>query len=114
MKDRLEQMIGPPARSVWLGTFHSIGLKILTRFSAEANLKPNFIILNTDDQERLLKQIMTDSGIDIKRHTPAVMSDIIQRWKDRGLSPINITPAEDSNFCEKCGVDFFPKPPSSI
>ncbi len=100
MKERLEQMIGPPARSVWLGTFHSIGLKILTRFSAEANLKPNFIILNSDDQERLLKQIMTDNGIDIKRYTPAVMSDIIQRWKDRGLSPINITPAEDSNFCD--------------
>ena len=44
MKDRLEQMIGLPARSVWLGTFHSIGIRILSRYTAEIGLKPNFIV----------------------------------------------------------------------
>ena len=98
MKDRLEKMIGLPARSVWLGTFHSIGIKILSRYTSEAGLKPNFIVLNTDDQERLLKKILQENGVDIKQHTPAVLSDIIQRWKDRGLSPTAITTAEDRGF----------------
>lgn len=107
MKDRLEKMIGLSARSVWLGTFHSIGFKILSRYTAEAGLKPNFIVLNTDDQERLLKKIMQENGVDIKQHNPATLLDIIQRWKDRGLSPTAITPAEDSAFCDNRARGFY-------
>lgn len=107
MKERLEQMIGLPARSVWLGTFHSIGIKILSRYTSEVGLKPNFIVLNTDDQERLLKKILQESGVDIKQHTPAVLLDIIQRWKDRGLSPTAITTAEDSGFCNGRAKGFY-------
>lgn len=107
MKDRLEQMIGPSARSVWLGTFHAIGVKILSRYAAQAGLAPNFIVLNTDDQERLLKQLMVAGGVDIKRFTPATMLDIIQRWKDRGLSPTAITPAQDSDFCDGRARGFY-------
>ena len=107
MKERLEQMIGLPARSVWLGTFHSVGIKILSRYTSEAGLKPNFIVLNTDDQERLLKKIMQENGVDIKQYTPATLLDIIQRWKDRGLSPTAVTPAEDTNFCNGRARGFY-------
>ena len=58
MKERLEKMVGPDARSVWLGTFHSIGVRILGKYPDVVGLKPNFIVLGTDDQERLIKQIM--------------------------------------------------------
>lgn len=107
MKDRLEQMIGPAARSVWLGTFHAIGVKIVSRYAAECGLKPNFIVLNTDDQERVLKQLMINAGVDIKRYTPATLLDIIQRWKDRALSPMAITPAEDTGFCDGRARGFY-------
>lgn len=107
MKERLEQMIGPAARSVWLGTFHSIGVKIVSRYAAECGLKPNFIVLNTDDQERVLKQLMINAGVDIKRYTPATLLDIIQRWKDRALSPTGITPAEDTGFCDGRARGFY-------
>lgn len=100
MKERLEKMIGLPARNTWLGTFHSIGIRILSRWPAEAGLQPHFIVLNTDDQERLVKQILSDNGIDIKKYTPAVVLDIIQRWKDRGLEPAAVTPAEDTGYCD--------------
>ena len=107
MKDRLEQMIGPAARSVCLGTFHAVGIRILSRHTAEAGLRPQFIVLNTDDQERLLKKIMVENGVDIKQWTPATLLDIIQRWKDRGLIPTAVTPAEDSGFCNGRARGFY-------
>lgn len=107
MKERLAKMIGSSAHSVWLGTFHAIGIRILTRWTIEAGLKPNFIVLNTDDQERLLKQIMTQNGVDIKKYTPAILLDIIQRWKDRGLSPTEVTPAENTNWCDGRAQGFY-------
>jgi len=107
MKERLEQMIGLPARSVWLGTFHSIGVKILYRYAGEVGLKPDFIVLNTDDQERLLKKIMQEDNVDIKQYSPATLLDIIQRWKDRGLQPTAITAAEDTGYCNGCAKRFY-------
>ena len=107
MKDRLEQMIGMAARSVCLGTFHAIGIRILSRHTTEAGLRPQFIVLNTDDQERLLKKIMIENGIDIKRWSPATLLDIIQRWKDRGLTPTAVTPTEDSGFCDGRARGFY-------
>lgn len=107
MKERLANMIGSSGHSVWLGTFHAIGIRILTRWTLEAGLKPNFIVLNTDDQERLLKQIMVQNGIDTKKYLPSVLLDIIQRWKDRGLSPTEITPTENTNWCEGKAQGFY-------
>lgn len=107
MKERLEKMVGPDARSVWLGTFHSIGVRILGKYPDVVGLKPNFIVLGTDDQERLLKQIMQAAGVDIKRYTPSAMLDIIQRWKDRGLSPSAVTGAQNSGFCEGRALGFY-------
>ena len=107
MKERLEKMVGPDARSVWLGTFHSIGVRILGKYPDVVGLKPNFIVLGTDDQERLIKQIMQAAGVDTKRYTPAAMLDIIQRWKDRGLSPSAVTGAQNSGFCEGRALGFY-------
>lgn len=107
MKERLEKMVGADARTVWLGTFHSIGMRILSKAPEAVGLRPNFIVLGTDDQERLLKQILQDAGVDIKKYTPATLADIINRWKDRGLSPSAVTPAQSSGFCDGRALGFY-------
>lgn len=100
MQERLQSMIGAEAASVWLGTFHRIGVKILAKHAALAGLSDNFVILGTDDQERLLKQIMTENGIDVKKYKPAVAADIISRWKDKAILPSNISPLQNTTFAE--------------
>ncbi|MDD3669601.1 MAG: UvrD-helicase domain-containing protein [Alphaproteobacteria bacterium] len=107
MKDRLIQMIGADGESVGLGTFHGIGARILRKHAAEAGLTPNFVILNSDDQERLLKQIMQEVGIDTKQYAPKIMLDIIQRWKDRGLMPDAVSAGQLSDFCEGRGLGLY-------
>ena len=107
MGDRLQQMVGPIASSVWLGTFHRIGVRILRKYGGLVGLQPNFVVLDSDDQERLLKNIMKQYGVDVKKYTPSTMLDIIQRWKDRGLPPEAVTRAEDTNFCEGRTLDFY-------
>ncbi len=107
MKERLAGMIGSSAHSVWLGTFHAMGIRILTRWTTEAGLNPNFIVLNTDDQERILKQLMELSSVDVKRYPPGIMLDVIQRWKDRGLAPTDVTRAEDTDWCEGRAKGFY-------
>ena len=87
MKLRLEKMIGSAAFSVWLGTFHAIGVKILRKHAEKLNLTSDFTVLSADDQERLIKNILTERGIDVKKYDPATVLEIIQRWKDRGLLP---------------------------
>ncbi|MBR4927298.1 MAG: UvrD-helicase domain-containing protein [Alphaproteobacteria bacterium] len=107
MKERLEKMVGADARTVWLGTFHSIGVRILGKAPEAVGLKPNFVVLGTDDQERLLKQILQEAGVDIKKYTPAMLADVINRWKDRGLSPSSVTSAQNSGFCEGRALGFY-------
>ncbi len=109
MKERLEKMIGGDAFSVWLGTFHSIGIRILRKHGALLGLESNFIVLDSDDQERLLKQMMQEAGVDIKKHTPAGLLDVIQRWKDKGLLPHQVTMAQNSGFCEGRALWFYEK-----
>lgn len=109
MKERLEKMIGSDAFSVWLGTFHSIGIRILRKHSALLGLESNFIVLDSDDQERLLKQIMQEAGVDIKKYTPAGLLDVIQRWKDKGLLPSQVTAAQNSGYCEGRALWFYEK-----
>lgn len=107
MKSRLERLIGGDAFSVWLGTFHAIGIKILRKFGDRIGLSPNFIVLGSDDQERMLKHLMTDAGIDTKKYTPATMLEIIQRWKDKGLMPHQVTGANHSAFCDGQALYFY-------
>jgi DNA helicase-2/ATP-dependent DNA helicase PcrA len=87
MRERAAQMIGPAAEQVWLGTFHALGVRILRRHGDLVGLKSGFSILDSDDQTRLLKQIMEAEGLDVKKWTPQATMGVIQRWKDRGLVP---------------------------
>lgn len=86
MGERLSGIIGPAASQVWLGTFHRIGLRILRRHAELLGYTSNFTILGQDDQERLLKQIMEAENIDVKKNPPRAVLEVIQGWKDKGLS----------------------------
>lgn len=98
MRERVSAILGHPAEGLWLGTFHALCARMLRRHAELVGLTSNFSILDTDDQMRLLKQVMEASGVDMKRWPPQALMGIIQRWKDRGLTPARITAAEDSDF----------------
>ncbi|HWL80644.1 MAG TPA: UvrD-helicase domain-containing protein [Roseomonas sp.] len=98
MRERVSSILGQPAEGLWLGTFHALCARMLRRHAEYVGLSSNFSILDTDDQMRLLKQVMEAAGIDMKRWPPQGMMALIQRWKDRGLTPARVTPAEDSDY----------------
>src|SRR5712672_4544457 len=87
MRERLEAMVGRAAEGVWLGTFHAIAARILRRHAEAIGLKPSFTILDTDDEIRLLKQILQAENIDEKRWPGRVLATIIDGWQNRGLTP---------------------------
>lgn len=87
MRERVTSLVGPVAESIWLGTFHALCVRILRRHGELIGLKSNFTILDSDDQLRLLKQIMEADGIDSKKWPAQGLLAVIQRWKDRGLTP---------------------------
>lgn len=86
MKDRVQNIIGDMVESVWLGTFHSICVKILRVHAQLVGLNSNFTILGEDDQKRLVKKVCEDLKIDDKKYPPQDVVDHIQRWKDKGWS----------------------------
>ena len=94
MKGRIGDMVGPMVEQVWLGTFHSLAAKMLRRHADLIGLKSDFTILNSDDQVRLVKQLMVVENIDPKRWPARMVAGVISRWKDRGLVPEKITLAE--------------------
>jgi len=98
MRERVGAILGRPAEGLWLGTFHALCARMLRRHAAQVGLSANFTILDSDDQLRLLKQVMEVDRIDTKRWTPPALMAQIQRWKDRGLTPDRITAAEDTDF----------------
>ncbi len=100
MRERVSAILGEPAEGLWLGTFHALCARMLRRHAQLVGLQSNFTILDTDDQLRLLKQIMEARRIDPKRWAPPVLMGIIQRWKDRGLTPERVTSAEDTDFAD--------------
>jgi len=98
MRERVATILGRPADGLWLGTFHALCARMLRRHAELVGLKSNFTILDTDDQNRLLKQLMEAQRIDTKRWPVNGMMGVIQRWKDRGLAPGQVTAAEESDF----------------
>ncbi|HET6608230.1 MAG TPA: UvrD-helicase domain-containing protein [Rhodopila sp.] len=98
MRERVSAILGHPAEGLWLGTFHALCARMLRRHADHVGLTSNFTILDTDDQLRLLKQVMEADRIDTKRWTPQALMAAIQRWKDRGLTPARVTAAEDTDF----------------
>ncbi|MDI1266665.1 MAG: UvrD-helicase domain-containing protein [bacterium] len=99
MKLRLGQMLGQAVEGMpWLGTFHSIGGRIL-RFHAElVQLKSNFTVLDVDDQVRLLKQLLQAENIDDKRWPARMLAGLIDGWKNRGLTPSQVPAGEAAVF----------------
>ena len=98
MRERVAAILGEPAEGLWLGTFHALCARMLRRHAEHVGLSSNFSILDTDDQLRVLKQVMEVERIDQKRWTPASLMATIQRWKDRGLTPARIGTADESDF----------------
>ncbi|MBN9587089.1 MAG: UvrD-helicase domain-containing protein [Afipia sp.] len=99
MKERLGHMLGQTVEGMpWLGTFHSIGGRIL-RFHAElVQLKSNFTVLDVDDQIRLLKQLLQAENIDDKRWPARMLAGLIDGWKNRGLTPSQVPSGEAAVF----------------
>ena len=107
MKTRVAAMIGPAVEQVWFGTFHALAAKILRRHAELVGLKPNFTILDSDDQLRLLKQLMEANGIDPKRYPPRMLLAVISRWKDKGLTPDRVSPGDQAELAEGTGGDLY-------
>ena len=107
MKLRIGRLLGETVEGMpWLGTFHAIGVKLLRRHAELAGLKSNFTILDTDDQVRLLKQLILAEGIDEKRWPARMLAGIIDGWKNRALTP-DAVPVADSGAFDHKGVDLY-------
>jgi DNA helicase II / ATP-dependent DNA helicase PcrA len=99
MRLRLGQMLGQAVEGMpWLGTFHSIGGRILRTHAEMVQLKSNFTVLDVDDQVRLLKQLLAAENIDDKRWPARMLAGLIDGWKNRGLTPSQVPPGEAAVF----------------
>ncbi len=108
MKVRLARMLGGSAEGLaWLGTFHSICVKILRRHAELAGLKSGFTILDTDDQIRLLKQLIEAERLDAKRWPARQLAGLIDGWKNRGLIPAKVPPGEAFAFANGKGTELY-------
>jgi DNA helicase-2/ATP-dependent DNA helicase PcrA len=108
MRERIGGLIGQSVEGMgWLGTFHSIGNKILRRHAELVGLKSNFTILDTDDQIRLLKQIIEAEDIDPKRWPARQLATHIDGWKNRGMTPDNVPSGEAWAFADGRGAELY-------
>ena len=108
MKERVGKIIGEAVEGVpWLGTFHSVSAQILRRHAELVDLKSSFTILDTDDQLRLMKQIIQAENIDEKRWTPRHLASLIDGWKNRGLMPEQLGEDDKWAFAEGRGQDLY-------
>lgn len=108
MKERVGKIIGEAVEGVpWLGTFHSVSAQILRRHAELVDLKSAFTILDTDDQLRLMKQIIQAENIDEKRWTPRHLASLIDGWKNRGLMPAQLGEEDKWAFAEGRGQDLY-------
>jgi len=108
MKTRVGDIVGGVVEGMpWLGTFHSIGVKILRRHAEMVGLKSDFTILDVDDQIRLLKQLLEAENIDEKRWPARVLAMLIDGWKNRGLTPEQVPPGEAAVFANGKGLKLY-------
>ena len=94
MRARVTELIGPQAESMWIGTFHSLSVRFMRTHAERLGLRPDFTILDQDDQHRLVKQILEARDIDHKKFPRRAVLSIIQRWKDQARLPDQISRAE--------------------
>jgi DNA helicase-2/ATP-dependent DNA helicase PcrA len=108
MKHRIGDIVGGVVEGMpWLGTFHSIGVKILRRHAELVGLKSDFTILDVDDQIRLLKQLLEAENIDEKRWPARVLAMLIDGWKNRGLTPEQVPSGEAAVFANGKGLKLY-------
>jgi DNA helicase-2/ATP-dependent DNA helicase PcrA len=91
----------------WLGTFHSVAARMLRSHAELVGLQSNFIILDTDDQLRLIKQLILASNLDEKRWPARQLAGVIDRWKNRGWTPAHIDAAESEAFANGRGKELY-------
>src|SRR4029079_12610634 len=91
----------------WLGTFHSIGVKILGRHAELVGLKSGFTIRDTDDQIRLLKQVIEAEGLDKDRWPARQLASLIDSWKNRGLTPDKVPAGGAYGFASGKGAQLY-------
>ncbi len=104
MKDRVGGLLGHAVEGVpWMGTFHAICVKLLRRHAELVGLKSNFTILDTDDQVRLLKQLIVAENIDEKRWPPRMLASLIDNWKNRAWTPESLPASEAGAFNNRGG-----------
>jgi DNA helicase-2/ATP-dependent DNA helicase PcrA len=108
MKERIGALVGGAVEGMpWLGTFHAIGVKILRRHAELVGLKSGFTILDTDDQIRLLKQVIESEGLDKDRWPGRQLAALIDSWKNRGLTPDKVPRGEAFGFAEGKGATLY-------
>lgn len=91
IRERVSSLLGRGVEGWFLGTFHALAARLLRPHAERVGLKPTFSILGTDDQLRLIKQLLEAENIDDKKSPPRVVLGCIQAWKDRGLTPPEVS-----------------------
>ncbi|MBK8629263.1 MAG: UvrD-helicase domain-containing protein [Sphingomonadales bacterium] len=108
MRERVGRIIGDAVEGMpWLGTFHAIGAKMLRRHAELAGLHSNFTILDTDDQLRLLKQVIQLAELDEKRWPAKQLAGLIDQWKNKGLTPADVDAGESERFANGRGGELY-------
>ena len=107
MKERVTQLVGPMVEQVMLGTFHALAARMLRQHAELVGLKSDYTILDTDDQNRLLKQLMEAEQVDLKRWPPRALAAQISAWKDRGLRPEKLSASDAGEICNGKGIELY-------
>jgi DNA helicase-2/ATP-dependent DNA helicase PcrA len=108
MRERVGRLVGEAVEGMpWLGTFHAICARMLRRHAELVGLRPNFTILDTDDQLRLLKQLITAADLDEKRWPARQLAGMIDGWKNKGLPPEQVTASDSQAFANGRGAELY-------
>ncbi|MBW6531845.1 ATP-dependent helicase [Sphingomonas citri] len=108
MRERVGRLVGDAVEGMpWLGTFHAIGAKMLRRHAELVGLQSNFTILDTDDQLRLLKQLIVAADLDEKRFPARSLAGLIDEWKNKGLTPSEIDAGESERYGNGRGGELY-------
>lgn len=108
MRERVGRLVGDMVEGMpWLGTFHAIGAKMLRRHAELVGLQSNFTILDTDDQLRLLKQLIVAANLDEKRWPARSLAGLIDGWKNKGMTPADVDAGESERFANGRGGELY-------
>ncbi|QNE04530.1 ATP-dependent helicase [Croceicoccus marinus] len=108
MRERVGGLIGPAVEGMpWLGTFHAIAARMLRKHAELVGLQSNYTIIDTDDQIRLLKQLIVANDLDEKRWPARQLAGLIDRWKNRGLLPGDLDAAENEAYANGRGEQMY-------